>query len=181
MSPGCGLFVLVHLENWFSVTENAVSFLNDFSESAAFEKQNVRGIVFRPITEQVLLWWMPVKIKVELKLSLVFLLEFDGKFVQSKYFRIDWFVEFIELPIEIFPAITRPKISYNHSVWIKHRHDVEHIHLSYLFRNLIIFKKLSNKSLQNMRSVWLAWMDSCCYQYSSFLLVLFKWNLCFIQ
>ena len=86
---------------------------------------------------------MCMEVEIKLESWSIVALQLHGEFIQSSDLREDMFVEFIELPIEVFSAETGSEIAGNYSVGVEHRHHVEDKALSEYVASWIIWSKIS--------------------------------------
>lgn len=70
---------------------------------------------------------MAMKIKKYIYLMVVKRFNLLTELFQGVNFRKNILIMGIKLPIQIFATIACPKIAYNYTIWIEHRHNVENI------------------------------------------------------
>lgn len=68
---------------------------------------------------------MGVKIKIVVEPGSIGMFQLNSQLMEVCHFWEYVFVEFVELSVEILSAEAGPEISCNHSIRIKHRHNVE--------------------------------------------------------
>jgi len=66
----------------------------------------------------------------------------------------------LPLPIKVKPCQAASVVSNNHSIWIKHRHNLEHKSISKDFRFSFVAHDELEKALHYKAGIRLAWVNS---------------------
>ncbi len=91
---------------------------------------NFSGWMLRPITKQIFLSGMPMKIKIKLNPPMTLPSDPLYKLAQRSNFREHKLIQPIKLPIKIFTTIASSKIASNNTVRVEHGYNIEHKHRS---------------------------------------------------
>ena len=142
-------------------------FFNQFGQNSALAIVRFRNVVDRTVKESIFLSW--VSVKVQEKFYLMIFVDFSGKFFYQAYLRVQRWIRADVLTVEVLSRSRCPAVSDNDSVRIDHRDNNEPGDFSQLNSLLIFRTKPSDKTHNDVWTVWLTWMNpSCCENHSFF-------------
>lgn len=124
--------MLADAEDTPPVTEELVRVFHKLGKGSASQIVWICTRVFWSVAEQIGLGRMAVEVEIVLKSCSIMLFQTADELVQCLHFRIHSPVWIQELPVQVLPAVARPKVSQNNSVRVHHRHDSEFMSLKQL-------------------------------------------------
>lgn len=151
------------------VTENRVHLFHEFCKRPRFKEIWVRRRVIWAIAEEAFLYRMSMEIHIKLESLLISILQLNWKLIKIENFRVNIsdirgrITHIFELPIQIFSWVRSSEVPCNDSIRVQHRNYVKNKQVSEIIGFISVSQKLSNKSFENVRSIWLPWMNTACY------------------
>lgn len=164
---GSGSFLLfLDQVKWTTMIPKWIwDFFDQFGQNAALVIVRFRNVVDRTVKESIFLSW--VSMKVQEKFYLMIFVDFSGQFFYQAYLRVQRWIRADVLTVEVLSRSRCPAVSNNDSVRIDHRDNNEPGDFSQLNSLLIFRTKPSDKTHNDVWTVWLTRMNpSCCKNHS---------------